>query len=260
MKYNIFWFLWIFFRFLPATARNKIMELTFRQKVFLSKFLDDYKERQGSIHYSEIAKRMGLNNSTAYDMLRLLEKKGMITSEYGTPKENAGPGRSNIRFVPTTEAIELISNLAGDVQEQDDWDDVKARIMANLSKFKSEKYQEIIDELLAMIPEPQSSLAKCAEIIAAMLLNLREARQELSEQKSVDILLKAPASKLRMSILSGLILGLSHADQRTRRLLVKYQEYAEKYQAALQDLNRDSLQKLHRFTRDVWKTLKLPAH
>ena len=236
------------------------MELTFRQKVFLNKLLDVYLERQEPIHYSIMAKRLGLNNSTAYDMLRLLEQKGMVVSEYSTPKETSGPGRSNIRFVPTPESIELFSHLAGDIREQDEWDDVKARILVNLKKGKADEYQDALNELLAKIPEQRSSLVRCAEVITALLLNLREARQELTETSSVETILKAPASKLRMSILSGLILGLSSADQKTKRLLDRYQEYAEKYQAALQELNHNSLKKLHSFTRDVWNILKTPAH
>jgi DNA-binding MarR family transcriptional regulator len=236
------------------------MELTFRQKVFLSKLLDVYREMQEPVHYSVIAKRLGLNNSTAYDMLRLLEQKGMVRSEYDTPKETAGPGRSNIRFVPTAETVELFSHLAGDIREQDEWDDVKARILTNLSKGKANDYQEVLNELLAKIPEPRSSLVRCAEVITVLLLNLREAKQEMTKQSSVDNLLKAPASKLRMSILAGLILGLSHTDQGAQRLLDIYQEYAEKYEASLQELSRDGLLKLHRFTHDVWNTLKTPAH
>jgi DNA-binding MarR family transcriptional regulator len=235
------------------------VELTFRQKVFLSKLLDDYRESKEPIHYSVIAKRLGLNNSTAYDMLRLLEKKGMVTSEYGTPKETAGPGRSNIRFVPTAEAIEIISHLSGDIREQDEWDDVKARILTNLSRGKADDYQEVLNELLARMPEPRSSLVRCAEIITALLLNLRGAKQELTKPSSIDNILKAPASKLRMSILAGLILGLSHANRKMQRFLGIYEEYAEKYEASLKELSRDNLLKLHQFTRDVWNILKTPA-
>ena len=235
------------------------MELTFRQRAFLSKLLDVYREMQEPVHYSVIAKHLGLNNSTAYDMLRLLEQKGVVTSEYDTPKETAGPGRSNIRFIPTAEAIELFSHLAGNIREQEEWEDVKARILTNLSQGKAEGYQKVLNELLAKIPKPRSSLVRCAEVITAFLLNLRESRQEMTEQSSVDNLLKAPASKLRMSILVGLILGLSYADQEAQRWLGRYQEYAEKYEASLQELSRDSLVKLHRFTRDVWNILKTPA-
>jgi len=235
------------------------MELTFRQKAFLSKLFDVYREMKEPIHYSVIAKHLGLNNSTAYDMLRLLEQKGMVTAEYDTPKETAGPGRSNIRFVPTAETIELFSHLAGDIREQEEWEDVKARILNNLSQGKAERYQDILNDLLAKIPESRSSLVQCAEAMTALLLNLREAKQELIQHSSVDSILKAPASKLRMSILAGLILGLSTADQEAQRWLGRYQEYAEKYEASLQELSRDSLLKLHRFTRDVWTILKTPA-
>jgi predicted transcriptional regulator len=50
------------------------MKLTFRQKAFLSKLIDVYREMQEPVHYSIIAKRLGLNNSTAYDMLRLWKR------------------------------------------------------------------------------------------------------------------------------------------------------------------------------------------
>jgi predicted transcriptional regulator len=235
------------------------MELTFRQKAFLSRFLDVYQGMKEPVHYSVIAKQLGLNNSTAYDMLRLLEQKGMVASEYDTPKEISGPGRSSIRFIPTVETIELFSHLAGDIREQDKWEDVKTRILTNLAQGKAGDYQDTLNELLARIPEPRSSLVRCAEAITALFLNLRESKQELTEQKSVENLLKAPASKLRMGILAGLILGLSHASQETQKILDIYQEYAEKYQASLQEISHNSLLKLHRFTRDVWNILKAPA-
>jgi hypothetical protein len=236
-----------------------IMKLTYRQKTFLSQLLDVYREMQEPIHYSIVAKRLGLDNSTSYDMFRLLEKKGMVRAEYGTPKENSGPGRSNILFLPTTEAIELFSHLAGNISEQHNWDDVKAHILADLGSGKADDCEDILSELLSRIPQHQSPLVQCAQTITALLLNLREVKQELAEQSSVDNLLRAPVSKLRMSILAGLILGLSHADKETQRLLCIYQEYAEKYEASLQELNRDSLLKLHRFTCDIWNILKTPA-
>ena len=242
-----------------AEQNDSTMRLTFRQKAFLSKLLDVYREMREPVHYSVIAERLGLSNSTAYDMLRLLEQKGMVSSQYATPKVTAGPGRSSILFSPTAKTMELFSRLAGDIREQEGWEELKARILTNLSRGKANDYQDVLNELLTNIPEPRSSLVQCAEVMTALLLYLREARQEMTEQRSVDNLLKAPTSKLRMSILAGLILGLSHADHRVQRLLGIYKEYAEKYEASLQDLSRDSLIKLHHFTRDVWNILKTPA-
>ena len=158
----------------------KISELTSRQRAFLDKFLDVYRERQEPIHYSAVAQRLGLNNSTAYDMLKLLQRKGMVSSHYATPKATAGPGRSSILFSPTTQAIG--SSPTADIQGHEKWEDFKERILANLSRDTVEDYQEVLNELLTKVAELRSSLEQYAEFVSALLLNLREVRQQLPEQ------------------------------------------------------------------------------
>jgi len=231
-------------------------KLTFRQKAFLGKLLDVYHEMREPLHYSVVAERLGLSNSTAYDMLRLLEKKGMVTSQYATPKATTGPGRSNILFSPAAEGVELLSRLAGESQQQEEWSDIKARILAGLEQGKASGYKDLLRELLARIPEARSPLVRCTEVITALLLSLRKAKYELTEQDSVGTLLSAPVSKLRMSILAGLILGLSLADVEARWLLGDFSKYTEKYEASLQELSNENLLMLHKFTRDVWDSLK----
>jgi predicted ArsR family transcriptional regulator len=158
-----------------------ITVLTLRQKSFLKKFLEIYQERQEPIHYSVVAQRLGLNNSTAYDMLRLLEQKGMVSSHYDTPKATAGPGRSSILFSPTTRATVLSPHPAGDSRGHERWEEFKARVLTSLSQETAEEYQDVLNELLVQIAELRASLEQYAEFMTALLLNLREARQELSE-------------------------------------------------------------------------------
>jgi DNA-binding MarR family transcriptional regulator len=241
-----------------------VIKLTFRQKAFLGKLHDVYQEMKGPIHYSLVAERLGLSNSTAYDMLRVLEQKGMVGSQYATPKEIAGPGRSSILFYPTSQAKELFSHLAWEIaNKKDEWEEVKAFILTRLQQVKVDNYKGLIQELLNKAPEAQSPLAQCAEIIAALLLSLRETKNKLIEQSSISAIVKAPVSRLRMSILAGLILGLSLADQgrRLQHILGNYREYTEKYETSLQKLNKDGLVKLHHFTRELWTILKTePSH
>jgi DNA-binding MarR family transcriptional regulator len=234
----------------------KMMELTFRQKVFLSKLLDVYHEMRQPVHYSLVAERLGLSSSTAYDMLRLLEQKGVVGSEYATPKVTSGPGRSNILFFPTAEAIELFSRLAGESQEQEEWEDVKAHIMASLRQGKASDYDDLLRELLTRIPEAGSPLVRCAEVITALLLSLRETKHTFGRRSPVSMLLGAPVGSLGMSTLAGLALGLCLADKKARHLLGNFQKYTKGYEASLQELSPKSLIALHRFTRDVWNTLK----
>jgi len=233
-----------------------MMELTFRQKVFLSKLLDVYREMREPVHYSVVSERLGLSGSTAYDMLRLLEQKGMVGSEYATPKVTSGPGRSSILFFPTAEAIELFSRLAGESQGQEEWEEVKAHIFLSLRKGKASEYQDLLRELLTRIPEAGSPLVRCAEVITALLLSLRETKHKFGRRSPVSMLLGAPMGSLGMSTLAGLALGLCLADQKMKRLLGNFQKYTKRYEASLRELSPESLKTLHRFTRDVWNMLK----
>jgi predicted ArsR family transcriptional regulator len=158
-----------------------IKMLTLRQKSFLKKLLDVYRERQEPVHYSVVAQKLGLNNSTAYDMLRLLEQKGMVSSQYDTPKATAGPGRSSILFSPTLKAMGLAPHPAGDSRGREKWEDFKTRLLDSLNQGTAEEYQDVLDELLAQIAELRASLEQYAESMTALLVNLREARQELTE-------------------------------------------------------------------------------
>jgi len=232
------------------------MELTFRQKVFLSKLLDLYHEMREPVHYSLVAERLGLSSSTAYDMLRLLEQKGMVGSEYATPKATPGPGRSSILFFPTAEAIELFSRLAGESQEQEEWEDVKARILLSLRQGKASDYQGLLRELLVRIPETRSPLVRCAEVITALLLSLRETKHTFGRRSPAGIFLRAPVGSLGMGTLAGLVLGLCLADKKARHLLGNFPKYTKRYEASLQELSPESQKTLHRFTRDIWNMLK----
>ncbi|MGD9115822.1 MAG: helix-turn-helix domain-containing protein [Dehalococcoidia bacterium] len=157
----------------------EIKRLTARQRAFLNKFLDVCREQQEPVHYSVVARRLGLNNSTAYDMLKLLEQKGMVSSQYATPKANSGPGRSTILFSPTVRAME--SRSVADNRGREKWEEFKARLLTSLSQGTVEDYQDDLNELLNMVAELKSSLEQYAEFMTALLLNLREVRQELSE-------------------------------------------------------------------------------
>jgi len=231
------------------------IKLTFRQKAFLSKVLNIYREMKEPFHYTVIASKLGLSKSTTYDMLRVLEQRGMVSSQYSIPKETSGPGRSSIMFYPTVRANEFRSNLAGKVSEQEEWGDIKAHILANLQHGKATGYQELLEKLLANIPEVKSPLEQCAQIVTVLLLSLREAKFALADQSSINSIIMAPVSKMRMSILAGLIMGLSFSSRKMKKIFGDHRVYTDKYGEALHKLNRKGLIALHHFTREVWMIL-----
>ena len=154
------------------------MKLTGRQRVFLSTFLDLYREAQEPLHYSAVARRLGVSKMTAYDMLRLLDERGLVQSEYVLRGEGQGAGRSSIVFRPTPQANSLFVELAGEVEESGEWEATKTRILEVLEAGKG--YQDLLEEILSRLPQRQSSMLYATEMITAVILSLHQLPNQVS--------------------------------------------------------------------------------
>jgi len=146
--------------------------LTHRQREFLNHFLDLYQEMEEPIHYTVLADRLGLGKVTAYEMLRLLEERGLVQSEYFLPDQERGPGRSSVLFRPTAAASRLLHELNGGSSEDEDWEVVKERILQQLHAGEAAGYEDLLADLLARIPEQGSPLLYLTEMITATFLAL----------------------------------------------------------------------------------------
>jgi predicted ArsR family transcriptional regulator len=92
------------------------MKLTRRQEEFITKLIDLSEEFDGPIHYSVLAEHLGVSPFTAYDMLCLLEEKGLVTSEYQLAADKNGPGRTERLFYPklsSEKRKEMLANEFG---------------------------------------------------------------------------------------------------------------------------------------------------
>ncbi len=232
------------------------VKLTCRQEVFLSGLLDAYREMQAPLHYRVIAKRLGVSDSTAYDMLRLLEQKGMISSMYATPKVTVGPGRSSILFVPTSQAIKLFTRLATGSEEQAEWEAVKSHIISRVRQGETYGYEDLMQQLLAQIPDTNSPLVRCAEIMAAFLITLRQTKHDFTRRSPLYKPLQAKANRPTMNLLAGLITGLCLRSRIGNRYLSRFQEHIKEYETSLCELSEEKLAQLYQFTQDIWRTLR----
>lgn len=102
------------------------MKLTRRQKEVMRCVLALYRETQAPFHYSVLADRMGVNRYTAYDMLRLLEKKGLVASAYQVG--DGRPGRSEILHLPTARAHIVVSDPGREAMAAR-WESLKQTIL-----------------------------------------------------------------------------------------------------------------------------------
>ena len=229
------------------------MKLTGRQKDFLSKFLDLYREADHPLHYVVLADRVGVTKIAAYDMLRLLEEQGLVTSEYVLP-EGGGPGRSSIVFSPTEKAATVMAQLAGERWDMAEWDEVKEHILTALREGKGTDYQGLLEEILLRIPERKSPMLFVAEMLTAAILSLNQLREEAATRGLFENLraLGFPG-ELGLNALAGLTLGLTMVEKANRRVTTLLLSYTQKYQDHLARLSVDNKKRLSDFAQEVMK-------
>lgn len=231
------------------------MAMTERQKAFLQQFWELYREVKAPLHYSVVAEKLKMSNISAYDMLRLLKKQGMVASQYLLPKRQRGPGRSTIVFYPTQRAKALLSDPSPEDFERKEWEDLKLKILRALTKSKGE-YDQMLDELLSRIPDRQSPMLHSAELVTAIVLQLCQLGQEARVRLLDEVRRLMLAGESGLSALAGLPLGLTLAEGANGRLTNKLLSYVERYQENLSRMSAESKRALSDFLLEVVKTVE----
>ncbi|MBN1814747.1 MAG: PadR family transcriptional regulator [Anaerolineae bacterium] len=228
------------------------MKLTGRQQAFLSDLMDLYGAGKEPLHYAAVAERLGIGRITAYDMLRLLEEKGLLTSEYVMP--TGGPGRSSIVFRPTDQGEALVRRLAGDTWDREEWETVKAHIIQALQAGRGSGYEALLEEILARLPERKTPLAYTGEMVTAVILSLHQLREEVPDSRLWERLrdLGLP-EEIGLSALGGLAVGLSLIERANRRLAHALLSATRQYQDYLAGLSAESRRRLSEFTAEVMR-------
>jgi len=227
-------------------------KLTYRQQQFLSQFLDVYRDMDEPVHYVAVAERLGIGNVTAYEMLRLLEERGLVRAEYQSHPDQRGPGRSMVLFYPTKEANRLINELAGESADLEDWLIVKERILKQLREGKAGGYEGLLSDLLARISKRHSALIYATELIAAMFLTLAsvqetpEARRLMERMQRIGL-----PGEIGLSALSGISMALSLLERVNRRFSTLLLAQVGRYETMLATLNEANQLRLSDFAREV---------
>lgn len=227
-------------------------KLTRRQKYFLTRFLELQSIGGDGLHYTKVAKYLGVGNVTAFEMLRLLEKRGFIISEYHLPEGNRRPGRSIVLFSPTAKAIELSNDHKGAEVENRDWRRIKGYLLKRLRVGKAGGYQSLLTELCAQIPQRRSPLKYLAEMITTIILSLESLRDISVASKLLNKLQRIGLpGEIDLHALAGVGFALSLVDRINSRVSKFYETQSEKCQAMLSRLNEENKAHLCDFVREV---------
>lgn len=233
------------------------MKLTRRQETFVHKLLDLYRELDGPIHYSTLAERIGVSPFTAYDMLRLLEEKGLVTSNYRLQTDRTVGGRSQVVFAPTERAHRLWLELAG-ASDLRDWEKVKKEVLVRILDGEVVDRQ-LTEQMLARVPiEGPPILRYCVEIMTILILRLeRDAGRQLLATYLPRILSgQEGVSRANLSLLGGFALGVL-ASERTEDegWSPQFFEHVRRYQSLILEVDAKLLNRLAKSLGEVFVPL-----
>jgi len=232
-------------------------KLTRRQRQFLSQFLDLYQENDKPIHYVALAKHLDIGKVTAYEMLRLLEKRGLVKSEFHLPSGDRGPGRSIVLFRPTQNAVQLINQLSGGTADSEAWELAKVRILLQLHEGKAEGYESLLNDLLARTTERRSPLIFMTEMIPATILSVADIQKGAEDKGLIERLRKIGLpGEIGLSALEGISSALSMVENVNLSLSTFLLEHSGKYKEMLTQLSEEKRNQLSAFAREVTKIVR----
>lgn len=193
------------------------MNLTRRQQEFIRNLLDLYRETQGPIHYTTLAERVGVSQITAYDMLRLLEKKGFVRSDYQLATDKSGPGRSAVVFWPSQQAHQRFAEIFHELGVYD-WETFRERFLEQITCQgpRTTSDQELVGAIFAYaLPDGPPALQFCAEVVTVMTLRLQPqgARRLLSTALPRIVADLERPTPTDLNLFGGFVLGLLMAEQ-----------------------------------------------
>ena len=157
------------------------MHLTARQRDFLNKLIDIYRQENKPVHYIDLAAELGISKWTAYDMMTVLERKGIVTREYAVGQSGSGGGRSQVLFRPTNRGRALLEDMTGNQLDEQEWLETKDRILAALEQAPEGEYQALAEELLQTIDSRAFPQAYWATGMTVLLLTVKDIRARIKE-------------------------------------------------------------------------------
>ena len=191
------------------------MRITKRQKEFLKALIDLYREKGSSVHYSEVAQKIGVSKWTAYDILKLLQKEGLTEIEYIIPESDSYKwsklGRSTIAFYPTKKGYSLLAFPKQKISLNNvEFNRLKEKIINKFDEFKGKLN---IRDLLKEALQSKSPLIFCACVLLILILLVKKITEGVAEIKLISQIMPPTTAtntytELALIVFAGMCLGV----------------------------------------------------
>ncbi len=237
------------------------MKLTRRQEEFIKKMIEMGQELDGPFHYTLLAEKLGVSPFTAYDMLRLLEEKGFVTSEYQLASDKTGPGRATRLFYPTEKAQERQRLFAetSSVALQLEGEELKQFLFTKLANGEIPD-EDIGLEMLARIPPTKGNgqTNYCMEVMTVIILRLKQSDgyELLSSHLSKILPEDGQMTRSNLCLFGGFAFGIlaehDSSDQEWTDILF---EHVQQYLTIVIQLSGEECQKLSAYIATTFTTI-----
>ncbi len=236
------------------------MKLTRRQEEFIKKTIELGQELDGPFHYTVLAEQLGVSPFTAYDMLRLLEEKGFVTSEYQLATDKTGPGRATRLFCPTEKARERHRTFAANSTEALELEGDELRQFLLQKKASGElPHPDLGQEMLARIPptDGNEQVSYCMEVMTILVLRLKQSdgldllSSHLSKMLSDD----GTMTQTNLCLLGGFAFGiLAEHDSADNEWTDMLFEHVQQYVMIIMQLSAKECQIISQYITTTFTT------
>ncbi len=189
------------------TKKQFYTKLTHRQREFLEKVVEIYKETGESVEYEQVAGEMGVSKWTAYDILQELYKKGFLKVEY---KVHEGPGRSKIHFIPKTATVEMTSeeNKKSTIDLISEW------IKERFTKYEKMGISRAISVVSRKVEKEKNPLAIVLYTVVLFIMFAKAFKIDISKIVNLSNLFDSKlSSSVLLSFLMELMFSLSEREE-----------------------------------------------
>lgn len=160
------------------------MAITRRRMDFLRIIKQLYESTNLPVHYVRVAQLLGISKWSAYEMLKTLEKGGLVSSQYEVNQGQKHPGRAMVLFAPTNLLDMVLSGNPLEVPARE-WYQIKERLLSVCEEVKEGKTREVVKQLISELPGIGNPMIFSAYIITILIAQL----QTLSD-KSIRLIKK----------------------------------------------------------------------
>ena len=234
------------------------MKITRRQETFITNLIDLSDQVDGPIHYSTLAERLGVSPFTAYDMLCLLEEKGLVTSEYQLAADKHGPGRTERLFYPSLSPDKrndmLVEAFGGRIPGKEEH---KKLVMTRVHSGGLLDNDLAVEVLARLLDVEDGKISYCVEIMSIVAVRLqRTTGRKLLLKHWSRLLPTDHPTCADLSLQGGFAFGLLAQEcGEDDNWIQKLFEHIQKYLSIVQQLNPQECNQLADALSEVFETL-----